>query len=316
MGGATAWVWGAVAIAAMLVACATHRGAPAPDDGAPAIGSDTPSALPGVENVLLFAPGVYSGSVPHGEEGFESLERLGVRTVVSVDGAEPAIDEAEALGMRYVHLPIQYSGIGWNDQRAIAKALSEMPRPIYVHCHHGKHRGPAAAAYGLVAAGEISPKRGVSLMRAAGTSESYPGLYSCVRRAEPVDPAALEDEEIALPEVAEVSGLVESMAAIGRAWEHLKLLRDAGWSAPRDHPDLVAVAEARILHDRYADLVDDPDVRNFPAEFHEMLGEAARRAERLVEAVQRRSVSPREADRWMEASAQSCRRCHDAYRNE
>jgi len=59
--------------------------------------------------------------------------------------------------MRYIHVPIAYSGLSREQEIRIASAISGAEGPLYLHCHHGKHRGPAAAATALVCLGEITP---------------------------------------------------------------------------------------------------------------------------------------------------------------
>src|SRR4051812_43585744 len=52
-----------------------------------------PAALPerlkvvGIENVYRLSPRLYSGGQPEGRAGFSALKRLGIRTLISVDGA-------------------------------------------------------------------------------------------------------------------------------------------------------------------------------------------------------------------------------------
>src|SRR4051812_44306767 len=70
----------------------------------PGIGA-APSDLPGLENVARVSRELYSGGVPEGDPGFETLQRLGIRTIVSVDGMEPDLERARKHGMRCVHLP-------------------------------------------------------------------------------------------------------------------------------------------------------------------------------------------------------------------
>ena len=43
------------------------------------------------------------------------------------------------------------AGINEDEIAMIAKTFREVEGPFYVHCYHGKHRGPAAAAIGRVA---------------------------------------------------------------------------------------------------------------------------------------------------------------------
>jgi protein tyrosine/serine phosphatase len=55
--------------------------------------------------------------------------------------------------------------------KELAKADRELAGPIYLHCHHGKHRSPAAAVVACVTAGLILPHAALPILRTAGTSE-------------------------------------------------------------------------------------------------------------------------------------------------
>src|SRR5215203_3182916 len=79
-----------------------------PPAGAPGGTPEPPRKLdaPGIENLYRLTEGLYSGGQPEGEAGFAALKRLGVRTIISVDGARPDVETARRFGMRYVHLPV------------------------------------------------------------------------------------------------------------------------------------------------------------------------------------------------------------------
>src|SRR5438045_3688915 len=77
----------------------------------PALDAEKPADLPGLDNVVAYAPGLYSGAAPEGPAGFDALRALGVTTIISVDGAAPELDPAKSRGMRYIHLPIGYNGM-------------------------------------------------------------------------------------------------------------------------------------------------------------------------------------------------------------
>jgi hypothetical protein len=132
---------------------------------------------PGIHNLLQAAPHVFSGSEPAGEPAFRSLRELGVTMIVSVDGAEPDVTGAAKFGLRYVHIPIGYDGIDTQAGRALARAAKEATGNIYVHCHHGRHRGPAAAAVVCMAAGSLTAEQSAALLAMAGTSPDYAGLW-------------------------------------------------------------------------------------------------------------------------------------------
>ena len=55
--------------------------------------------------------------------------RLGVKTVISVDGAKPDVDLAKKHGMRYVHLPHGYDGVPDDRAKELAKAVRRPGRP-------------------------------------------------------------------------------------------------------------------------------------------------------------------------------------------
>src|SRR5262245_49209462 len=90
-------------------------------------------------NAHIVTRKVNSRAEPHDEAPFAALQQLVGKTIISVDGAKPDIELAHKYGMRYVHIPIGYDGVPDDKSRAIAKAIDELPGPIYVHCHHGKH---------------------------------------------------------------------------------------------------------------------------------------------------------------------------------
>src|SRR5581483_3702797 len=75
----------------------------------------TPEAVairpPGLKNAHRLTDRVLSGAQPEANVAFRELAALGVKTVISVDGAAPDVASAHKAGLRYVHLPIGYDGI-------------------------------------------------------------------------------------------------------------------------------------------------------------------------------------------------------------
>ena len=274
-----------------------------------------PDNLPGLHNVFVVEPMVYSGSGPASAEAFDSLAGLGVKTVISVDGARPELELAHARGMRYVHVPIGYDGMGAEQAELLTKALRDAEGPVYFHCHHGKHRGPTGAAVALIGLGRMSHAKAESFMEQAGTSTSYPGLWACAAAAEPIDDAVLDALPGELPEYQHVSGLIDGMVAIDVAWGHMKVIREAGWRVPAGHPDLAPAAEAGALADHFRVLVEDPDTRAEGAEFVRMMHRASERASTLEGSLTRVTWDERFIERAYLAVGESCAACHKAYRN-
>ncbi len=185
-----------------------------------------PTHAAGLHNVFRLSNRLYSGSQPEGDAGFASLRRLGVRTVISVDGATPDVELAKRFGLRYVHLPVGYDGVPRDKAIAAAKAVRDLPGPAYLHCHHGKHRGPAVAACVLLADG-ASPAAAAEVLRLAGTDPKYAGLVGVPRTFTP--PTAAEWATPAdFPPVSEVPTLAKLMVGVDERWDRLKATPSAG----------------------------------------------------------------------------------------
>jgi protein tyrosine phosphatase (PTP) superfamily phosphohydrolase (DUF442 family) len=137
--------------------------------------------LPGLHNVYRITEKLYSGSSPDGDLGFRSLQKLGIKTIISVDGARPEVIGAHSHGMRYLHIPFGYDGIPPAQILRLAKAVRDLPGPIYIHCHHGMHRGPAAASAIHLCLDKNC--QALAEMRRAGTDPHYTGLMRCPERS-------------------------------------------------------------------------------------------------------------------------------------
>ncbi|HJQ79740.1 MAG TPA: hypothetical protein VJ828_07280, partial [Lacipirellulaceae bacterium] len=245
-----------------------------PETSGAAPGNDStkkPNAEPaGLHNLINVTSRLYSGSEPHGEEGIASLQMLGVKTIVSVDGAKPKVELARKYGLRYVHVPIGYDGIHEEAGQMLARLVREAEGPIYLHCHHGKHRGPAAAAVACIAGGDMSTDEAIEFLVRAGTSKDYAGLWRDVK-AYTRPPANAKLPE--LVEVAEVGSFAAAMSQVDRAFDSVKLSRDAKWTVPAEHPDIVPAQEALLLqeglHEAARNLGDGHD-----AQFKKWLADA------------------------------------------
>src|SRR5262249_44958593 len=83
----------------------------------------------GIENPFRLAPGLYSAGDPHGAGALTALKTLGIRTIISVDGATPDVEAARKLGLRYVHLPFGYDGVPREQAVRFVKAVQTLPGP-------------------------------------------------------------------------------------------------------------------------------------------------------------------------------------------
>jgi protein tyrosine phosphatase (PTP) superfamily phosphohydrolase (DUF442 family) len=294
---------------------------PSPSDG-------TARDLAGLHNVVAYREGFWSGGVPEGKAGFEQLRSMGVKTIISVDGAIPDAELAKSMGMRYVHLPIGYDGFDDARKAELVRAVRDLPRPIYMHCHHGKHRSAGAAAAVAVSLGWMTNEQAAARMKVSGTAAGYKGLWACAAKAAPMSAAVIDAASAEFPEVTRPASFVASMVAIDEAFDRLKLAERAGWKAPADHPDLAPVADAGKLADLFR-LVDEASLRTCsPEGVDELKAWMARSATAAaqLEAALGRAGTPglAEADALaarsaatasMAALAADCKACHAKHRD-
>lgn len=275
----------------------------------------------GIENVFQLSPKLYSGGQPEGVASFEALKALGVRTIVSVDGAAPDVENARKLGLRYVHLPVGYDGIPREQAVRLVKAVDTLPGPVFVHCHHGKHRGPAAAALAGIAREGWTREQAVDWMKQAGTSPDYTGLFASVR--EFTAPTARELDRVRgpLPERADVPGLVASMVRIDQRWDNLKAVREAGFRSPPGHPDVDPPHEALQLAEGFRELSRLDASTKKGLDFVRRLEQSERHANALHAALLEFRNDPTDSAREKAAAAfvqagKSCTTCHTRYRDQ
>jgi hypothetical protein len=266
--------------------------------------------LAGLHNVLQVSEGILSGSEPHGAEGFCCLATLGVKTIVSVDGARPRAEEARKNGIRYVHIPIGYDGIAEPARLALARVAREAEGPVYFHCHHGRHRGPAAAAVACLAAGKASGTDALKILELAGTGQEYAGLWRDVQAYVPPPANAVLPE---LVEVAQVESLASAMAAVGRHWDHLQACREANWRTPDNHPDLVPTQEALLLREMLHEAGRAIPGDKFDERFRQWLDEAETLASEIEADVKQSRRG--EIENRTQLLDQACKRCHRTYRD-
>jgi protein tyrosine phosphatase (PTP) superfamily phosphohydrolase (DUF442 family)/cytochrome c556 len=274
---------------------------------------DQPS-VHALHNVHAIGDRIISGAVPEGDAAFDELAAMGVRTIVSVDGATPDVERAAARGIRYVHIPVTYAQVTDDQRLRIARAVRDLPGPVYIHCHHGKHRGPAAAAAAAVSLGIVSPEQGVAFMKEAGTAPSYQGLYACVMTATAVSIAVLDATPADFPSVQRARGIVAAMVEVDQAFDHLGDVRAAGWRVPSDHPDLVPAAEAGRLADNLRIAGEDPAARERGKDFLSKITDAVAKATALEDAIVRQAGHADLEGRYKLVQA-SCRDCHAKYRD-
>lgn len=264
-----------------------------------------PSEPEGLHNLHRVSPELWSGASPEGEVGFIELKRLGVKTIISVDGATPEVALAEKHGLRYVHLPVGYDGISRERTLELAKVGRDLPGPIYIHCHHGKHRGPAAAAaIRLCLDPQFTPEHAEQFLKMAGTDSRYVGLIQLPRTLKRPTTEELDRMIAAFPSVNRVANLTTRMVEIDGIWDKLKAATEAGWP----NPSAIA-ADAVLLIEQYQEVGRLPDSQRFA----EQLAAARSGAEQLEQAL-RKADTKKSAEAFAASKAQ-CQSCHDEFRD-
>ncbi len=269
--------------------------------------------LPGLHNVVTYSPNTIGGSQPEGAEGLQSLAAMGVKTIITVDGAVPDVEGARRLGIRYVHLPISYDTVTRERQLQLAQAVTSCDGPIYMHCHHGKHRSSAALGSALVVCGALTPEQAKERMQASGLAKDYTGLWEAVATAEARDPTSLRVDPASFPSITQVTGMVATMSEIDQVFDLVKQAQQAGWRPPQDHPDLVPTKETQRLAKLFASLATDSESTQLPDDYQTLLGRAIDAAKQLDAAVQAGDAT-RAAD-LMTAMNKSCKQCHVVHRD-
>jgi hypothetical protein len=305
---------------ALAIGCGQQPAAPRAAQS-PAQPAPEKLAAAHLPNSWRLHPKVISGGLPEGDAAFQELAELGVKTVISVDGAKPDVATAKKYGLRYVHLPHGYDGIPELRAKELAKAVRDLPGVVYIHCHHGKHRSPAAASVACVGAGLIPSTSAVAVLQAAGTSENYRGLYQSAKEAQKLDDALLNELQAEFPETARIPPIAESMIAIEHAHDHLNALAANNWQVLKDHPDLLPAHEALLLREHYTELARTAEVKAQPGDFQKLLAESEATA-RTLEALLTdwtkagsQEPPPAALGKAFAAVTQSCATCHKAYRD-
>ncbi len=303
-----------------MVAGEETASAPKPTRLAPSppllIHSPSQDASSYLHNRLQLSERIYSGAQPEVDAAFAEIAELGVRTIVSVDGARPDVEAAKRAGLRYVHIPIGYDGLDRKAKESIVNLVKTADGPFYIHCHHGKHRGPAAAAIACIAEGSADNDSALQILAKAGTSKNYAGLYRDVSEFQ-MPPA-----DAPLPKlvpIAEVNSMASLMVVIDQAHEHLKMLKKNDWAPLNRHPDLRSHTEANLLREglreamRLKSTQPPSETSKHDEAYWMQMADAERLAEQLADALQQKDYAL--ATKRLHATGVSCTKCHDEYRN-
>lgn len=110
--------------------------------------------LPGCGNLYNVSDALYRGEQPTAE-GFQELERLGIKTVVNLRSLHSDGDKLEGARLGYETIPMQAWDPEVEQVEAFLKIVTDPAKqPVFVHCQHGADRtGTMVAVYRIVVEG-------------------------------------------------------------------------------------------------------------------------------------------------------------------
>lgn len=273
-----------------------------------------PVEMPGIPNLHRVDDRLWSGSTPEGEAGFQTLRDLKVTTIVSVDGAKPDLELARKYGLNYIHIPVGYDGISRVQFLRLARA-AETPGFIFVHCHHGKHRGPTAAVLlQRFRNANWTEEQSLAFMELAGTDRRYEGLFAAVKNFRPPTAEEMMRVPLKLPDAVDVGGLTAIMVEVDYAWSRLKSIRGVGthWSELQSSIDDPFWAVS--LNEHYREAGRHLDKNPNAKEMRAAILEAENDAKELEVAIRDKNVAA--ANRAFHRSANHCINCHRHFRDQ
>lgn len=208
-----------------------------------------------------------------------------------------------------MHIPIGYDSVSETADLELLKLVRDAEGPFYIHCHHGRHRGPTAAAIVGLASDQIDRVQAIALLESAGTSRRFGGLWDSVQsyKKPPADAVLPE-----LVDIAEIDFLVTAMAQIDRDFESLSRHRPADWvlaeeGSSRDSTELADLIREGFRESlRHLPSTSDPTLRKW-------LAEAEQTSRQIVE--QLRAGNHAQVEKGLQSLKLCCNRRHSRFRD-
>jgi len=307
------------ALLLLLAAFGCRNAEPKPDGDAkttPArqVVYDAEGQPEGLEQFHKWSDKLYQGAQPEGDVAFANLAAMGVTTIISVDGSATDIESAHKYGIKYAHCPIGYDGVPRDQALLMIRAAEESKGAVYVHCHHGKHRGPAGMMAIRIAMEGLSNEDAVEALKESGTSPQYEGLYRDIAAFKaPTKEEMATVEVVEIPERVMPKGMRATMVSVSARWEFLQSSRKQDWGVPKESPDVSPPHEARMLWELYRETARTGDLTKYGDDFKEYLAQGEQAAIELEKAL--RANDHEAAEKQYKVAKDVCASCHAQYRN-
>ena len=274
-----------------------------------------PMHCSGVEQIVAFHEGLFSGSKPMSPDGMESLMKMNVRTIICVDGVAPDVKSALEYGIKTVHFPLKYTAPTESQIFDITTAaLVGLERGnVYIHCHYGKHRSAATSAIVSIALGFLSVEEAKERMRVSGTSKEYKALWDAVEQQQVINASDLIRNKKHFPSTVNPQGMTAQMVAIDEAINRLQIMQISNWKIPDSHPDLAPASDAGFIAETFRSMQLAQESPYFQIDFATQVINALHHASSLEEALLQQ-VSQTKLDAYINHVKQSCINCHSAFR--
>jgi protein tyrosine phosphatase (PTP) superfamily phosphohydrolase (DUF442 family) len=304
----------AILLATVVPVAAQNRASAKPAPG-------EPLKAGAMDNVYRLTPEIYSSSQPETDADFDAIKRLGVTTIITVDGSAPNVELAKKHGLRYIHLPMGYESLPPEEGLRLAKAVETSPGPVLIHCHHGKHRGPAAAAAACIATQNWTNAKAIDWLHQAGISPNYRQLIDDIEHYRPPSKSQLAAASTEFPERVPPPPYVDAMVSIDNLFDSITKASKAGFPNLATEKVNGTAHNAILLAEQFRELTRSPVLAERPAELQQMMTVTAADAEALqksLHALESPAPPAGELDRAQAIYAKvakSCTACHAKFRN-
>jgi tyrosine-protein phosphatase SIW14 len=144
---------------------------------------------PGIPNFHQVNQHVFRGGQP-AAEGWQSLAKLGVRTVIDLRRSDEhstaaEAQEVKAAGMNYVNVPMKGVVAPTNEQIFKILSLLDSQEPVFVHCKRGADRTGTVIACYRIAHDRWERKQALNEAKSLGMRWAQLGLRHYVMAFQP-----------------------------------------------------------------------------------------------------------------------------------